>query len=48
MELPLIRVKITGGSVNTDLVYTPQEGDEVEDLYNALKLVKVHFFFISL
>lgn len=41
MDLPLIRVKITGTCIESELKYTPHEGDEVEDLYYALKKVKV-------
>lgn len=41
MDLPLIRVKITGKCIESELKYTPHEGDEVEDLYIALKQVKV-------
>lgn len=41
MDLPLIRVKITGTCLESELQYKPHEGDEVEDLYIALKKVKV-------
>lgn len=41
MELPLIRVKITGKCIESELKYTPHEGDEVEDLFIALQQVKV-------
>ena len=41
MDLPLIRVKITGKCIESELKDTPHEGDEVEDLYIALKQVKV-------
>lgn len=41
MALPLYRHTIRGRSVDTGRVYTKCEGDEVEDLYELLKLVKV-------
>ncbi|XP_053783535.1 diphthine--ammonia ligase isoform X4 [Desmodus rotundus] len=40
MVLPLYRRTIRGRSVDTGRVYTKCEGDEVEDLYELLKLVK--------
>ncbi|XP_054556285.1 diphthine--ammonia ligase isoform X2 [Talpa occidentalis] len=40
MALPLYRRTIRGSSVDTGQVYTKCEGDEVEDLYELLKLVK--------
>ncbi|CAM4570198.1 unnamed protein product [Lepidochelys olivacea] len=40
MDLPLYRHTIKGTSVDTGRVYTRCEGDEVEDLYHLLKLVK--------
>lgn len=40
MSLPLYRRTIRGKSVDTGQVYTRCEGDEVEDLYELLKLVK--------
>ncbi|XP_075783127.1 diphthine--ammonia ligase isoform X1 [Pelodiscus sinensis] len=40
MDLPLYRHTIKGTSVDTGRVYTICEGDEVEDLYHLLKLVK--------
>lgn len=40
MALPLYRRTIRGRSVDTSQVYTKCEGDEVEDLYELLKLVK--------
>ncbi|XP_033000383.1 diphthine--ammonia ligase isoform X4 [Lacerta agilis] len=40
MGLPLYRRTIKGTSVETGKVYTRCEGDEVEDLYKLLKLVK--------
>lgn len=41
MALPLYRRTIRGKSMDTGRVYTKCEGDEVEDLYELLKLVKV-------
>uniref|UniRef100_A0A673UF03 Diphthine--ammonia ligase n=1 Tax=Suricata suricatta TaxID=37032 RepID=A0A673UF03_SURSU len=40
MALPLYRRTIRGRSVDMGRVYTKCEGDEVEDLYQLLKLVK--------
>ncbi|KAM3918590.1 diphthine--ammonia ligase [Leptodactylus fuscus] len=40
MGLPLYRATLSGSSLNTGRGYTPQEGDEVEDLYHLLKSVK--------
>ncbi|XP_042300383.1 diphthine--ammonia ligase isoform X3 [Sceloporus undulatus] len=40
MGLPLYRHTIKGASVDTGRIYTRCEGDEVEDLYHLLKLVK--------
>ncbi|XP_011788061.1 PREDICTED: diphthine--ammonia ligase isoform X2 [Colobus angolensis palliatus] len=40
MALPLYRRTIRGRSLDTRQVYTKCEGDEVEDLYELLKLVK--------
>nr|XP_034966329.1 diphthine--ammonia ligase isoform X8 [Zootoca vivipara] len=40
MGLPLYRRTIKGTSVETGKVYTRCEGDEVEDLYKLLELVK--------
>ncbi|XP_053553923.1 diphthine--ammonia ligase isoform X2 [Bombina bombina] len=40
MDLPLYRATLQGTSLETGIAYTPQEGDEVEDLYRLLKLVK--------
>uniref|UniRef100_A0A8D0GND5 Diphthine--ammonia ligase n=1 Tax=Sphenodon punctatus TaxID=8508 RepID=A0A8D0GND5_SPHPU len=40
MDLPLYRHTIKGTSVNTGRVYTRCEGDEVEDLYHLLSLIK--------
>lgn len=41
MALPLYRRTIRGRSLETGRVYTRCEGDEVEDLYELLKLIKV-------
>lgn len=41
MALPLYRRTIRGRSLETGKMYTTREGDEVEDLYELLKLVKV-------
>lgn len=41
LDLPLYRGFIKGTSVNTERVYTACQEDEVEDLYQLLKLVKV-------
>ncbi|NXP50671.1 DPH6 ligase, partial [Heliornis fulica] len=40
MDLPLYRGFIKGSSVNTGRMYTKCQEDEVEDLYQLLKLVK--------
>ncbi|CAO2579425.1 Diphthine--ammonia ligase, partial [Lemmus lemmus] len=40
MALPLYRRTIRGTSLETGKMYTAREGDEVEDLYELLKLVK--------
>ncbi|XP_073465984.1 diphthine--ammonia ligase isoform X1 [Aquarana catesbeiana] len=40
MGLPLYRATLSGASLNTGKGYTPQEGDEVEDLYRLLKMIK--------
>ncbi|KAL6081252.1 hypothetical protein STEG23_025072, partial [Scotinomys teguina] len=40
MALPLYRRTIRGRSLETGKMYTTCEGDEVEDLYELLKLVK--------
>ncbi|OCT68707.1 hypothetical protein XELAEV_18039995mg [Xenopus laevis] len=40
MGLPLYRATLQGTSLDTGRAYAPQEGDEVEDLYRLLKLVK--------
>lgn len=41
MALPLYRRTIQGSSLNTGRIYNRTEGDEVEDLYELLRLVKV-------
>lgn len=41
MDLPLYRRTIQGSSLNTSRNYSKTEGDEVEDLYELLHLVKV-------
>lgn len=41
MALPLYRRTIQGSSLNTGRNYSRTEGDEVEDLYELLRLVKV-------
>ncbi|XP_040189159.1 diphthine--ammonia ligase isoform X3 [Rana temporaria] len=40
MGLPLYRATLSGASLNIGRGYTPQEGDEVEDLYRLLKMIK--------
>ncbi|KAG1925481.1 diphthine--ammonia ligase [Pimephales promelas] len=40
MDLPLYRHTIKGSSLHTGREYSPTEGDEVEDLYQLLKLVQ--------
>ncbi|KAM4662270.1 diphthine--ammonia ligase isoform 2-T3 [Discoglossus pictus] len=40
MDLPLYRATLQGTSLETGRAYAPREGDEVEDLYSLLKLVK--------
>ncbi|KAM9356212.1 diphthine--ammonia ligase [Pholidichthys leucotaenia] len=40
MNLPLYRCTIQGSSLDTSRNYSETEGDEVEDLYQLLKLVK--------
>lgn len=40
MELPLYRRTIQGSSLDTSRTYSETEGDEVEDLYELLHLVK--------
>ncbi|XP_041928918.1 diphthine--ammonia ligase isoform X1 [Alosa sapidissima] len=40
MDLPLYRRTIEGSSLDTGREYSQREGDEVEDLYHLLKLVK--------
>lgn len=41
MDLPLYRRTIQGSSVDISRDYTETQGDEVEDLYELLRLVKV-------
>lgn len=41
MALPLYRRTIQGSSLNTGKNYSKTDGDEVEDLYELLRLVKV-------
>lgn len=41
MALPLYRRTIKGSSLNTGKNYSKTDGDEVEDLYELLRLVKV-------
>ena len=41
MEIPLEQFSISGKCLEMELNYTPKEGDEVEDLYQALLSVKV-------
>lgn len=41
MDLPLYRCTIKGSSLDTSKNYTKTDGDEVEDLYELLHLVKV-------
>ena len=48
MEIPLLRFAITGKCIDSELSYNPKNGDEVEDLYAALKATKVHSVCFSL
>ena len=41
MEIPLLRFKICGTCLESEMEYKPRSGDEVEDMYFALKKVKV-------
>lgn len=41
LGLPLYRRTIQGSSLNTGKNYSKTDGDEVEDLYELLRLVKV-------
>lgn len=41
LDLPLYRRTIQGSSLDTSKNYTKTDGDEVEDLYELLHLVKV-------
>lgn len=47
MALPLYRRTIQGSSLNTGRNYNRTEGDEVEDLYELLHLVKVGVAILS-
>lgn len=40
MELPLYRMETKGKSTQTGRTYVPTDDDEVEDLFNLLKLTK--------
>lgn len=40
MELPLYRMETKGESKQTGKLYVPTDDDEVEDLFNLLKLIK--------
>lgn len=42
LDVPLIRAPMSGYSGHQGLHYTPTEGDEVEDLYDLLRHVKVN------
>lgn len=46
MDLPLYRHTIQGSSLDTSRNYSETEGDEVEDLYQLLHLVKVDILFL--
>uniref|UniRef100_A0A8C2FEF2 Uncharacterized protein n=1 Tax=Cyprinus carpio TaxID=7962 RepID=A0A8C2FEF2_CYPCA len=48
MDLPLYRRTIEGSSLHTGREYSQTAGDEVEDLYQLLKLVKVLQMFCSI
>ena len=41
MELPLIRKVISGTAIEQNLNYEPKNNDEVENLYQLLKDIKV-------
>ena len=41
MRIPLYRRVTKGLAIKRELVYSPEDGDEVEDLYQLLKTVKV-------
>lgn len=43
MDVPMFRRELKGGSVVQEMDYAPQQGDEVEDLYELLAEVKVCF-----
>lgn len=46
MDLPLYRRTIQGSSLDTSKNYTKTNGDEVEDLYELLHLVKVRVEYV--
>lgn len=41
LGVPLVRASLMGGSQTQALHYAPTEGDEVEDLYELIRAVKV-------
>ena len=41
MDLPLFQVSTQGQAIARDMVYSVTEGDEVEDLFQLLRQVKV-------
>ena len=43
LNLPLLRYSLKGEAVVQSLDYNPKQEDEVEDLYQLLKIVKVCF-----
>lgn len=43
LDLPLYKRTICGESINTGKYYMPQAGDEVEDLFELIKEVKVQY-----
>lgn len=45
MEVPLYRKETFGRSTQTGKYYEPTENDEVEDLYDLLKQIKVKLIF---
>ncbi len=48
MDLPLYRRTIQGSSLDTSRNYSRTEGDEVEDLFELLQLVKVVILFFGI
>lgn len=44
MELPLYRRTTKGDALEKGKIYNETENDEVEDLYELLKMVKVSYF----